>query len=383
MHVFLLNNREELIVRCKAKVACRPQRSASNEQLANGVPLFLEQLIRTLRAEHAGEDEASLRISGASVGDSLALSEMGVSATAHGKILLDLGYTVDQVVHDYGDLCQAITDLAVERDAPFSVDEFRSLNRCLDNAIADAVSGFARQRDEAVAQQTSIDENQRLGFLVHELRNYLHTATIAFSALEAGKLSVGGSTAGLVKRSHASLATLLNESISGVRLEHALLTDEPFSVASLVAEAGITGSLYAQTSGCHLTVADIDTELLVSGNRMLLAAALVNLLQNAFKFTRPRSSVMLTARRIGERVLIDVRDQCGGLPAGAETNLFKPFRQVGADKSGLGLGLSIAKRSVEADGGTLTVADLPGIGCVFTISLPLHNDDGKVEDVTG
>ena len=50
-----------------------------------------------------------------------------------------LGYTADQVVHDYGDLCQAITDLAFERDAPFAVDEFRTLNRCLDNAIADAV----------------------------------------------------------------------------------------------------------------------------------------------------------------------------------------------------------------------------------------------------
>jgi hypothetical protein len=67
------------------------------------------------------------------------LSEIGTSAVAHGASLLGLGYTVDQVVHDYGDLCQSITDLAFERDAPFSVEEFRTLNRCLDNAIADAV----------------------------------------------------------------------------------------------------------------------------------------------------------------------------------------------------------------------------------------------------
>jgi hypothetical protein len=140
MHAFLSNNRDELISRCKAKVAQRPKRAATAEQLANGVPLFLEQLTRTLEAEVQGDVGKSLRISGASGGGATTLSEIGISAAEHGKRLLELGFTVDQVVHDYGDLCQAITDLAVERDAPFSVDEFRTLNRCLDNAIADAVT---------------------------------------------------------------------------------------------------------------------------------------------------------------------------------------------------------------------------------------------------
>ena len=63
-----------------------------------------------------------MSISGAPGGDAQSLSEMGASAAVHGKDLWELGYTIDQVVHDYGDLCQAITDLAVERDAPFSVD---------------------------------------------------------------------------------------------------------------------------------------------------------------------------------------------------------------------------------------------------------------------
>jgi signal transduction histidine kinase len=50
--------------------------------------------------------------------------------------------------------------------------------------------------------------------------------------------------------------------------------------------------------------------------------------------------------------------------------MFRPFTQSGTDRSGLGLGLSIARRGVEADGGMLTVRDIPGIGCVFTIELP-------------
>jgi hypothetical protein len=111
MHNFLLHNRDELIARCTSKVAARPRRDATSAQLANGVPLFLSQLTRTLQAEEDGEDAESILISGPSGGDLLSLSEMGVSATAHGRQLLQLGYSVDQVVHDYGDLCQAITDL--------------------------------------------------------------------------------------------------------------------------------------------------------------------------------------------------------------------------------------------------------------------------------
>jgi hypothetical protein len=150
MHDFLANNRYDLIERCRAKVAQRPARAATAQQLQNGVPLFLDQLIRTLRIEQTEEPLDSRKISGPS-GGGAAQSEIGASAAQHGRALLKLGFSVDQVVHDYGDLCQAITDLAFERDAPFQIDEFRTLNRCLDNAIADAVTEFSYQRDDAVA----------------------------------------------------------------------------------------------------------------------------------------------------------------------------------------------------------------------------------------
>jgi hypothetical protein len=132
MHNFLANNRADLIARCKAKVALRPERVATAEQLHNGIPMFLDQLTRTLQAEQGGDSEESARISGEAHGATLECSEMAISATAHSTEMLTLGNTVDQVVHDYGDLCQSITDLACERDAPFAVDEFRTLNRCLD-----------------------------------------------------------------------------------------------------------------------------------------------------------------------------------------------------------------------------------------------------------
>ncbi|MGZ8255064.1 MAG: sensor histidine kinase, partial [Burkholderiaceae bacterium] len=216
MYNFLLNHRDELIARCKQKVAERPNRSATPQQLSNGVPLFIDQLTRTLKAEGAAQPAESLRISGPSGGDSLASSEMGVAAAAHGKALLDLGYSVDQVVHDYGDLCQAITGLAFELDAPFAVAEFRTLNRCLDNAIANAVAEFGLHRELNLSRQHDVDENQRTGVLAHELRNALGTATNAFAALELSGMPVAGATGAVLKRSLTAMRNLISRAIDDV-----------------------------------------------------------------------------------------------------------------------------------------------------------------------
>ena len=372
MHSFLLNNRDELIARCKHKVAQRPRRAATHEQLANGIPLFLDQLTRTLDAEEAEEAAESLRISGPSGGDSLALSEMGVTATAHGKDLLTLGYSVDQVVHDYGDLCQAITDLAFERDAPFATSAFRTLNRCLDNAIADAVVEFSFQRETKLARQQSAEENRRAGFLAHELRNSLQTATTSLRALELSGMPITGATGAILKRSLTAMGNLVAAALAEVR-SGPPNGSEGFAVASFIADAQSTAQLQASRAEIVLQVPSVDASLHVRGNRELLLAALTNLLQNAFKFTRPHTEVTLSVHAFGDLILIEVQDQCGGLPPGSAEKMFTPFTQRSDDKSGVGLGLSIARQSIEGDGGTLSVRDLPGAGCVFTISLPRYS----------
>jgi signal transduction histidine kinase len=373
MYEFLEHNRAELIERCKAKVAQRPRRAATPEQLKNGVPLFLEQLTNTLRAEKEGHPGDSLRISGASGGEASVLSEIGQTATAHGKQLLELGYTVDQVVHDYGDLCQAITDLAVERDAPFSVEEFRTLNRCLDNAIADAVTEFSAQRDATLSRRSTAEANQRLGFLVHELRNSLQTATLALTALETGLLPIAGATGAVLRRSLGALTALVNHAVQEVRTAaDPPPDDEVFPLAPFITDAANSAMLQANARGCPFVVRNVDEKVGVEGQREPLLGALVNLLQNAFKFTQPRTQVSLDARVDGDTVIIDVADHCGGLAPGAAEVMFRPFTRRHEDRTGLGLGLSIARENVEAAGGTLAVRDVPGTGCVFTIQLRRH-----------
>jgi hypothetical protein len=371
MRNFLTRNRDQLILRCKSKVAQRPQRAATVQQLANGIPLFIDQLIRTFEAEEDGKPADSIRISGPAGGDSLALSEMGLGAAAHGKALLNLGYTVDQVVHDYGDLCQAITDLAFEREAPFAIREFRTLNRCLDNAIADAVTAFSLQRDTQLARQNSLDANERFGFLVHELRNCLGTATLAMQALELGNMTVSGATGAVLKRSLTAMGGLMSRALAEVR-SGLPEQRQTFSLADFIQDAENEARLVASAAGCGFVVPVVDPRLAIRGHRDLLLAALANLWQNAFKFTRANSEVTLKAHESGDHVHIEVEDRCGGLPPGSAARMFAPFSQRSHNRSGLGLGLSIARQSVEADAGTLTVRDLPGIGCVFTIRLPRH-----------
>lgn len=371
MHDFLANNREELIARCKAKVLLRPRRNATEDQLKDGVPLFLEQLTRTLAAEQADEDAESVRISGISGGNALASSEIGVGAAAHGKALLALGFSVDQVVHDYGDLCQAITELAHERDAAFAIDEFRTLNRCLDNAIADAVTEFCSQRDTVMANQLASEANERLGFLVHELRNYIQMANLAVRAMDLGGLTLVGATGSVLKRSLASMRNLVDGSLAEVRTNSGVPVPRTiFSLAAFVQDARTSAQLEADVRGCVLLVADVDPVLRLDANRDLLLGSLANLLSNAFKFTHRHTTVTLNAYALDDRVLIEVEDRCGGLHANYADRIFTPFTQLGENKTGLGLGLSIARHSVESMGGTLTVKNIPEVGCVFTIAFP-------------
>jgi signal transduction histidine kinase len=145
-----------------------------------------------------------------------------------------------------------------------------------------------------------------------------------------------------------------------------------FSLAAFIADARNLAALGADARGSALTVPEVDRSIGIAGNREHLLAALLNLLMNAFKFTHRGTGVRLHAYEEGEHVLIDVTDHCGGLPPGFAETMFRPFTQGGFDRSGLGLGLSIARRTVEAASGSLTVRDVPGTGCVFTMRLPSH-----------
>jgi signal transduction histidine kinase len=359
-----------LIGRCRHKVAKRATPKVSALELDHGIPQFLDQLIKTLQVEQTSEPMRSRRISGPS-GGGPAASEIAVTAALHGRELSQQGFTVDQVVHDYGDLCQSITDLAAERSTPIAIDEFRTLNRCLDNGIADAVTEYVFQRDSLLENKNVKALNEQLGFLAHELRNLVQTATLAVMAIKTGNVGTSGATGAILDRSLIGMRSLIDRSLAGVRLTAGMPSRaQLISLADFIADVKISASLEAQSRECKFTVGDVDRELALDVDRESVLAAVGNLLQNAFKFTHRHSEVSLNAYAAADRIRIDVEDHCGGLPTGAAEEMFLPFKQSGEDRSGLGLGLAICRRSVEANNGVLRVRDIPGSGCVFTIDLP-------------
>jgi signal transduction histidine kinase len=371
LHDFLTINRADLIDRCRLKVAQRTAPKATDAELEHGIPLFLDQLIKTLEVEQTSEPMRSRKVSGPSGGGKPVLSEIGQTAARHARELFQHGFTVDQVVHDYGDLCQAITDMALEYSAPIQVDEFQTLNRCLDNAIADAVTEFAYQRDLLIADRGVQALNERLGFLAHELRNLLNTATLAVTAIKGGNVRLGGATGAVLDRSLIGLRNLIDRSLADVRVTAGMpARHQLISVADFIAEVKISALLEAQARECRFTVCVVEPTLAVDADRDMIFSAVGNLLQNAFKFTQPRTQVSLNAYAAADRILIDVEDNCGGLPPGDAEKMFMPFTQSGGDRSGLGLGLSICRRSVEANNGVIRVRNVHRSGCVFTIDLP-------------
>jgi hypothetical protein len=211
LHDFLSANRAELVRRCRAKAVARDPRAGSSGALEHGAPLFLDQLVVALRGEQQMPASAA------------AAEELRRTAAVRGKELLQCGYSVEQVVHDYGDICQAITEFAQEKREPVEVQEFSTLNRVLDEGIAGAVSSYGLHRD-ASAGARDRDLHQRMGTLADQQRTLVETALKALGAVRAGKVGPMGATGNLLEDSLVELRDLIDRSLPQIRLSTGMTT---------------------------------------------------------------------------------------------------------------------------------------------------------------
>jgi signal transduction histidine kinase len=363
LHEFIELNRDAIIARTRDRVRSRPWPSVAPGEVEHGVPLFLTQLAETLRLETTSAPFPA--------------DAIGAAAAHHGRDLLRSGFTVSQVVHDYGDICQTITALAVEQRAPITVEEFHTLNRCLDTAIAEAVTEHARGTTES----RSAEEIERLGHAAHELRDDLNTAILAFHTLKRGAVAINGSTGAILGKSLMSLREVIDRTLSQVRLEAGPQRRTRLAVAAFIDEIAATGLLHSEYREIQFSIEPIDPTLSIDADPQLLASAVMNLLHNAFKNTPSGGSVVLRASAEQGQLLIETEDECGGIPPG-KGDLFQVFGdRRGSDRSGLGLGLSIARKAVRAHGGEIRIRNMPGKGCVFTIDVPLAADEAVPQAV--
>jgi signal transduction histidine kinase len=361
---FLNENREELIERCRLKVTMRRAPRATPRELTHGVPLFLDQLIDIFPRTGSLEDGKDL--AGSDVTD----KDIAQTATRHGKELLNHDFTIEQVVHDYGDLCQSITELAVERAAPITVREFGCLNITLDNAIASAVASYSLEHETALGAGSQLAAPERLGALANAMRNLMNTAILAASAMKRGSVGLGGATAAALDRSLIAMRGLIDRTLAEVRLDSsAAEAAEVIEMGPFIADIQLAAVLAATSTQCELTVV-VQPNIFVRGDRHLLASAVANLLHAAVTSTQRGGEVFLTVRAIDGRVIIDIEDACTALSPDVVSELVARFEHRDWVGSGRGGALESARKLVEANAGTLSVRAVPGKGCLYIIYLP-------------
>jgi hypothetical protein len=217
LHEFITANREEILTRCRARVATRSAPLPTLDEIDHGVPMFLDQVVEQLRLGP---------FPGAGISE---------TATQHGHDLLHRGFTLAQVVHDYGDVCQAVTELAMTRNADFTPADFRVLNQCIDDAIAGAVTQYGLERDESLGGETAGDI-ESLGGRVRELRASIQTACGAVAAIYSGRVGVTGSTGTVLDRSLLRAHDLIDRVLSEVDLRRA-----PVGVGAVAAKRDLPG----------------------------------------------------------------------------------------------------------------------------------------------
>jgi signal transduction histidine kinase len=379
LYEFLLENQKEILAMAEKKSLELAGVRPGSDQLREGLPIFYTQLMTVLKAQAASpkpepkkqnadmaraatneNEEAMAKASGRPQEAVLA-----ASAGSHGKELLRLGYTLSHVVHAYGAMCQSITELATIKKTVILADEFHDLNRCLDIAIAGAVTEFQALSNK----QEDNRETQHLGFLAHELRNALGTVTMSIELIKDGTVGFGGSTGRILDRSLKLIAELIDKSLMEVRLKvDPTVRPESIQLLQLMDQIAVTAGVEARSRNQILEI-KVDPSLVVRADQQLIYSAISNLIQNALKYTRDGGRISIRAKSVEQNVEIEVEDECGGLTS-ETVDLFKPFEQQNENRKGLGLGLTIAKRAISLNHGTINLSNLPGKGCIFRVVLP-------------
>jgi hypothetical protein len=202
---FIAANRADIIARCQEKADARLIAARSHVELDNCAPTFLDQLVAELERDTPMRNDAMIQ-----------------SAVQHGHDLLAQGFTVSQVVHEYGDICQAVTEAALEANAQISTDDFRRLNRCLDDAIAGAVTEYGRARDATINRHADA-EDQRLVALTTNLRSAIHIAKVALDVVKTGNVDAFGSPSSLLDTSLNSAHVLVGNLLHEFSAKHAAI----------------------------------------------------------------------------------------------------------------------------------------------------------------
>jgi signal transduction histidine kinase len=273
-------------------------------------------------------------------------------------------------------MCQAITELTTKKKSLVTTTEFHDLNQCLDVAIAGAVTEFQNIRNK----QESNRETEHLGSLAHEMRNAMTSVSISFQLIRRGTVGAMGSTGDVIINNMKRLEGLIDRSLTEVRLRvDPVIHVDSFPLTQLIDQILVSASTEAQARHQNIKIL-VDPTLIIEADQQAFYSALSNLIQNAIKYSHTGSEIEIRGKIQGDEIAIEVEDQCGGLFGNEAADLFKPFVQKNENRTGLGLGLTIAKKAIEElNHGKIEARTVDKTGCIFTIRLPRHHKKKRLE----
>jgi signal transduction histidine kinase len=353
MSQFLSDNRSELEQRFRHKILERTRRAVDKQRIERNIPLFLDQIISALQVESELCGPKALAFVVPAANDANTYFEVvawpSVGATD------SLVRSIERIVLDYGDICLAIIDLASDFGRRFGIAELQTLDKFLDIGIAETVTKFSQRPVVANAD---------------ELRDSLNTATLAVISTKSSNMGMSNATGALLDHSLTGLRSYINQSEVMVTETGMKVNRSVFILGDFIDEMKYSILNEAGLHRCVLNIEYIPRLLTLNADKDLLLSAVVNLLQNAYKFSGSGGEVTLSVSSSVDQILISVKSHDCCFSEYVIDDMFLPFTHSGANKIGMGMGLSLARRSIQANGGQLTVESKFGQGCTFTIALP-------------
>jgi len=371
-------NAEDLVERwCARALAEQPTASRVYlDVLRNELRQFLQAMGRVLL--QAGERHPRLHSD---------------QAKDHGEQRWDNGWSLTELVRDYQILQLVVLEhLESELDRPLRYREAMAVGVFINDAIASSIAAYVESRDqhqgelERTGRDALHDAQARkddfLALVVHELRNPLGSIVTASEALAVRLRDADPdvSTAlRLIRRQSRQVARILDDLSDITRIARGGLTlrQKVMDVADVLEEAlqATEGLMKEREHRVELTMQN--TPLVIKGDPARLVQVLVNLLNNAARYTPPGGQVTIIARRRDDRIDVSVRDTGVGIPEEMLTKVFDMYTRVSAptetSPDGLGIGLALVKEIVSLHDGTVSVSsDGPGQGAEFVISFPVY-----------
>ena len=310
---------------------------------------------------------------------------------AIGKNCLELGYEPWHAAMHDREIEQVIaTRLPVRGEVPFSGCFGRRYYDYLLVPVigatgeVEAVAGTTRDVTEHKRLESSLLEADRrkdefLATLAHELRNPLAPIRNAVQLLKVSHPSEDAlrMSREIIERQINHMVRLIDDlmDVSRITVGQVNLRNERVPLRRVLDDA-LEAAQPAIEAGKHRLQVDIpDAALQIEGDGTRLSQVFQNLLDNAAKYTPPGGTITLRAKRVGDQIQVSVRDTGIGIASDMHPRVFELFTRVHAGDriktSGLGIGLSLARKLVELHLGTIEVhSDGPGTGSEFIVTLP-------------